>query len=74
MMKQLFDSRGLDLKIIETHTASEHDGGVSKTACSAKNGKFYLEVLEQNGGMALFELEQSELQSVLAEIEELKSA
>lgn len=73
-MKQLFDSRKLDLRIIGTHTASEHEGGVSKTVYSAKNGKFYLEVFELDEGMALFELEQSELPPVLAEIEELKSA
>jgi hypothetical protein len=73
-MKQLFDSRGLNLKIIVTHTAGEHDGGVSKTAYSSKSGKFYLEVFELDEGLALFELEQSELSSVLAEIEELKSA
>jgi len=73
-MKQLFDSRGLDLRIIGTHTANEHDGGASKTAYSDKDGKFYLEVFELNEGMGLFELEQSELPSALAEIEELKSA
>lgn len=73
-MKQLFDSRGLDLRIIERHTASEHDGGASKTIYSSKSGKFYLEVVELGDGIALFELEKSELPSVLTEIEELKSA
>jgi hypothetical protein len=73
-MKRLFDSRGLDLRIIGTHTAGEHDGGVSKTAYSAKNGKFYLEVFELDEGVALFGLEQSELPVVVAEIEELKFA
>lgn len=71
-MKKLFDSRRLGFKILDTHTLSEHDGGVGKMIYAAKNGKFYLEVFEMDEGMAFFELGKNELPSVLAEIEELR--
>ena len=71
-MKKLYDSRRSGLKILDTYTLSECDGGVGKTAYTAKNGKFYLEVFETEG-IAFFVLGKNELPSALAEIEELKS-
>ena len=72
-MKRLFDSRKLGFRILDTYTLSEHDGGVGKTVYAANNGKFYLEVVEMDEGMALFELKKNELTTALAEVEALKS-